>query len=200
MSVASTIGAPVHRATESPVNQKSHSRVEARLERMEAHIEQLEKIVDKLAPEHDECASRFPAFNTHAETVMAYSGCDADVKKETPDTTNITCQDGDSCSLLAPRPPALLQYLSLWQLTHARFGTPVTLTLTPMLHSLASHSRRACGQAQSASIIQTTPKEQDCSTSTLTSRMPKRMSMSLSALSRRTSPTQRSVASWCTTT
>jgi hypothetical protein len=45
---------------------------------METRIEQLEKIVHKLAPEHEECASRFPKFNPHAETVMAYSGCDAE--------------------------------------------------------------------------------------------------------------------------
>merc|ERR1712086_114375 len=98
MSVGSTIGAPVHLhpgpIPEAPVNHTSHSRVEARLERMETRIEQLEKIVHKLAPEHDECASRFPKLNPHAETVMAYSGCDADVKKETPGITNITCQNG----------------------------------------------------------------------------------------------------------
>ena len=138
MSVGSTIGAPVHLQLhpgpipEAPVNHTSHSRVEARLERMETRIEQLEKIVHKLAPEHDECASRFPKLNPHAETVMAYSGCDADVKKETPGTTNITCQNGDSCSSVAPhRLPS--------DVVHS--GTPLTVALAPLSHSLAfSHS------------------------------------------------------------
>jgi len=65
---------------------------EARMLQMQTRIEQLETLVKSLTPARDSCEKSFPNFGK--QTVMAYDGCDSDVKQISPDLTNISCQNG----------------------------------------------------------------------------------------------------------
>lgn len=98
-SAAPVLVAPVQEVQEAPAG------LELRFAQMESRIKQLERTVQRLTP-GQECTARYPNFQGEDELVMAYRGCDADVKKVLPDVTNISCQNGKL--LYAPVPSTCL--------------------------------------------------------------------------------------------